>query len=187
MQVYHYDIGTKLLSGTSEAHPNPMREGEFLIPAFATALMPPALAPNEAAKWVDDHWAIVPVVVDPGTGTAQPIDLVGYAGDVRWRLEIGGTGMVVEDMSIPIATDRDSQMKIFASRYQADRDPNFTVNWKCPDGAWRILNASAILAASNAVLLHIKKCFDTEQLVVQKIGAGEITTVPQVDAAFASM
>ncbi|MFE0015987.1 hypothetical protein ACFWXH_14150 [Mesorhizobium sp. NPDC059054] len=187
MQVYHYDIGTKLLTGSSEAHPNPMREGEFLIPAFATPMAPPTLVPNEAAKWENDHWTVVPIVMDAGTGTPQPVDLVGYAGDLRWRLETGGTGMLFENISIPIATDRDSQVKVFAARYQVDQDPNLTVNWKCPDGTWRILNASAILAASNAVLLHIKKCFDTEQLVVQKIAAGEITTVPQVDAAFASM
>lgn len=184
MQVYHYDIGTKLLTGTSEAHPNPMREGEFLIPAFSTPMAPPTIAANEAAKWENDHWTVVPIVVDTGTGTPQPVDLVRYAGDLRWRLETSGTGIVFEDTSIPLATDRDSQMKVFAARYQADQDPNFTVNWKCPDGVWRILNAVAIHAASNAILLHIKKCFDTEQLVVQKIRTAEIATVAQIEAAF---
>lgn len=187
MQVFHYDIGTKLLIGTSEAHPNPMQEGEFLIPAFATEMIPPTLAPNEAAKWDDDHWTIVPIVVDPGTRTLEPVDLTHYAGDVRWRLETGGTGMIFENVPVPLATDRDSQVKVFAARYQADQDPDFTVNWKCTDGVWRVLNAAAILAASDAILLHVKKCFDTEQLVVQKIGTGEISSVPQVDAAFSAM
>lgn len=187
MQVYHYDIDTKLLIGTSDAHPNPMQPGEFLIPAFATELAPPTLAPNEAAKWETDHWIVVPIVADPGAGTAEPVDLTRYAGDVRWRLEIGGTGIVFEGTSIPLATDRDSQVKVFAARYQADQDPNFTINWKCPDGAWRVLSAAAIQAASTAILLHVKRCFDAEQVVVQKIAAGEITSASQVDAAFAAM
>lgn len=187
MQVFHYDIGTKLLIGTSEAHPNPLQEGEFLIPAFATEVAPPTLSPNEAAKWETDHWAIVPIVVDPDTGTPEPVDLVQYAGDVRWRLETGGTAIAFGDISIPLATDRDSQVKVFAARYQADQDPNFTVSWKCADGAWRLLSAAMIQAASNAVLLHVKKCFDAEQAVVQKIVSAEITTVPQVDSAFAAV
>lgn len=187
MKVYHFDLDTKLLSGVADAYPNPMREGEFLIPAFATDLEPPSLAPNEAAKWDNDHWTVVPVVVDPSTGTPEPANLSQYAGNVRWRLETGGTGIVFESAFIPLATDRDSQVKVFAARYQVDQDPNFTVNWKCPDGAWRMLNAAAIYTASNAVLAHIKKCFDTEQTVIQKIDTGEITTVPQVDAAFATM
>lgn len=187
MKVYHYDVASKLLIGSSDAHANPMRPDEFLIPAFATALAPPTLAPNEAAKWDNDQWNIVPIVVDPGTGTPGPVDLASYAGDVRWRLETGGTGMIFENAPMPLATDRDSQVKVFAARYQADQDPDFTVNWKCSDGAWRVLDAAAIQAASNAILMHIKKCFDTEQLVVQKIDAGEITSVPQVDAAFSAM
>lgn len=186
MQVFHYDIGTKLLTGASDAHANPMQPGEFLIPAFATQIAPPTLAPNEAAKWENDRWTVVPIVVDSGTGTPQQVDLVGYAGDLRWRLETSGTGIVFEGTPIPLATDRDSQMKIFTARYQADQDPNFTVNWKCPDGVWRILNAVAIHAASNAVFLHIKKCFDTEQLVIQKIRIAEIATVAQIEAAFAA-
>ena len=187
MNVYHFDLDTKLLTGAAGAHPNPMREGEFLIPAFATDLAPPSLAPNEAAKWDNDHWTIVPIVVDPNTGAPEPVDLARYAGDCRWRIETGGTGIVVDNVSIPLATDRDSQVKLFAARYQVDQDPSFTVNWKCPDGVWRMLNATAIHAASDAVLTHIKKCFDTEQAVVQKIDTGEITTVPQVDATFATM
>jgi len=187
MKVYHFDINTKLLTTAADAHPNPMREGEFLIPAFATEIAPPSLAPNEAAKWETDHWAVVPILVNPGTGDLETVNLTRYAADVRWRLETGGTGIVVENISIPLATDRDSQVKAFAARYQADQDPKFTTNWKCADGNWRALNAATIQAASNAILQHIKRWFDAEQIVVQKIENGEITTAPQVDAAFAVM
>jgi hypothetical protein len=187
MKVYHFDINTKLLTATADAHPNPMREGEFLIPAFATEIAPPSLAPNEAAKWETDHWAVVPILVNPGTGDLETVNLTRYAADVRWRLETGGTGIVVENISIPLATDRDSQIKAFAARYQADQDPKFTTNWKCADCNWKALNAAKIQAASNAILQHVKRCFDAEQIVVQKIAMGEITTAPQVDAAFAMM
>ncbi|WP_186307053.1 DUF4376 domain-containing protein [Mesorhizobium amorphae] len=187
MKVYHFNTNNKLLTGVADAHPNPMREGEFLIPAFATDIAPPSLASNEAAKWETDHWTIVPIVMDPGTGDLEPVNLTRYAADVRWRLEVGGTGIVFENISIPLATDRDSQVKAFAARYQADQDPQFTINWKCADGNWKALNATTIQAASNAILQHVKRWFDAEQVVVQKIVMGEITTVSQIDAAFAAM
>lgn len=187
MKVYHYDIGTKLFVGVADAHPDPMREDGFLVPAFATKIAPPSLAPNEAARWESDHWGIVPIVIDPRTGDLEPVNLVRYAADVRWRLETGGTGIVSENVSIPLATDRDSQVKAFVARYQADQDPQLTVNWKCADGNWRALDAAAIQTASNAILQHVKRWFDAEQFVVKKIATGEITTVPQVDAAFAAI
>lgn len=187
MQVYHFDMSTKLLVGVSDAHSNPMQPGEFLIPAFATEVPPPSLALNEAAKWENDHWVIVPVIVDQETNALQPVDLISYAADLRWRLESGGTGMIFDNVAIPLATDRDSQLKILAARYQADRDPAYKINWKCTDGVWRVLNANAIGAASDIILLHVKKYFDIEQRVVQKINSGEITSAPQIDASFAEI
>lgn len=187
MKVYHFDIITKLLAGVSDAQSNPMQPSEFLIPAFATAVAPPPLTQNEAAKWESDHWIVVPVIIDQETNIQQPVDLASYAADLRWRLESGGTGMIFEDIAIPLATDRDSQLKILAARYQADLDPAFNVNWKCADGTWRVMNAAAIRSANNTILSHIKKYFDAEQRIVQQITAGEITSVRQIDSAFARL
>lgn len=57
MQIYNYDRLTGVYVGTSQADPNPEVEGEFLIPAFATTIAPPAVTANfdrvfDGTKWV---------------------------------------------------------------------------------------------------------------------------------------
>ncbi len=187
MQVYHFDATTKLLTGLSDAHSNPMQPGQFLVPAFATEVPPPPLAPNEAAKWENDHWIAVPVIVDRETNAQQPVDLASYAADLRWRLESSGTGMIFGNIAIPLATDRDSQMKILSARYQADIDPTFTINWKCSDGTWHAFDTDRIKAASNIIISHINKYFEIEHFICKQITAGVITSTQQIDAAFAKV
>lgn len=61
MEIYNYDKITNEFLSTFEARPNPMEEGEFLIPANATAKPLPVLATNEAAVFNigNDDWTIV--------------------------------------------------------------------------------------------------------------------------------
>lgn len=57
--IYHYDPDTGVALGTSFADPNPMEEGAFLLPAFATRLAPPEVVSGEAARWDGEGWVIV--------------------------------------------------------------------------------------------------------------------------------
>lgn len=68
MIVFHFSQHTGELLGSSEARPDPMMAGAFLIPAFATASPPPSVNENERAVWRDGAWT-VEVIPAP---TAEP-------------------------------------------------------------------------------------------------------------------
>lgn len=61
MQIWHYHPATGLLLGTSEADPSPLEPGVWLIPAHATAELPPTAAAGEEAHWQDGAWHLRPV------------------------------------------------------------------------------------------------------------------------------
>lgn len=57
MDIYNYD-DAGIYVGTSQARPNPMEEGEYLLPAKATFTPVPALGANETAVY-DGTWSVV--------------------------------------------------------------------------------------------------------------------------------
>ncbi|QPC87145.1 DUF4376 domain-containing protein [Mesorhizobium sp. NBSH29] len=108
------------------------------------------------------------------------IDLHDYTAKRRWEIETGGLSFA----GATIATDAQSQTKVLGARVAADADPNFTTQWKAAGGEFIQLNASAIIAISNAVLNHISTCFSAEAEIMGQIATNDITTVEQIDTAF---
>lgn len=106
-------------------------------------------------------------------------ELMAYAADKRWRVEIGG--IAVGGMAV--ATDDRSKMMIMGARIKADRDAAFTMQWKVASGDFVTIDAATIIAISDAVLSHVDACFAAEELVLKQIKAGTITTRTQVDTA----
>ena len=59
--IYCYDRETGLLVCTSQADPNPMQEGDWLLPAFATLKAPPEAPQGQVAVFSEDNtWALLP-------------------------------------------------------------------------------------------------------------------------------
>ena len=58
--LYHYHPTTFELLGASPTDENPMRPGEYLIPAHATDAAPPGAGDHEVAVFVDGAWALRP-------------------------------------------------------------------------------------------------------------------------------
>lgn len=69
---------------------------------------------------------------------------------------------------VTIETDDLTQQRIMAARIVAKEDANYTVNWKA-SGTFVALNAAQIIAISDAVRLHVQKCFDAEKTATDNI------------------
>lgn len=59
MQVYNYNPITREFVGTEIADPNPLVEGEWLIPAHATTIEPPEHIEGSSRVFDGDNWHYV--------------------------------------------------------------------------------------------------------------------------------
>lgn len=84
---------------------------------------------------------------------------------------------------IIVRTDRDSQAKLTSVYIIASNNPNYSVNWKGANG-WSLLTAQQVIAIGNLVFAHVQKCFNAEEVTEQKIVAGTVTTVENMQAEF---
>lgn len=130
----------------------------------------------------------MPTKIVPATDAGQPetshpgMTLQEYAAAKRWEKEVGG----IEINGLTVATDDRSKTMISGARVAAMANPDFTTAWKGSGGEFVPLDASAVVAISDAVLAHVSNCFAIEAQVLADIEAGAITTVEQIDAAFAA-
>ncbi|MGZ5988121.1 MAG: hypothetical protein ACXWLZ_03615 [Rhizomicrobium sp.] len=60
MQIWNYHPTTGELIGPSRADPNPVEEGEWLVPAHATPVAPPERQDGHAVVFAGSSWANVP-------------------------------------------------------------------------------------------------------------------------------
>jgi hypothetical protein len=71
MDIYSYHPVTGALLGATKADPNPFMANDWLMPAFATAAVPPVAAEGEVIIWKGDGWDVQlqppPVEVEPDT------------------------------------------------------------------------------------------------------------------------
>lgn len=59
MKIYNYHFATGLLLGDSFADPDPLEEGNWLIPANATTVEPPAPQAGKTIHFVDGAWTYI--------------------------------------------------------------------------------------------------------------------------------
>ncbi|BCM83593.1 DUF4376 domain-containing protein [Methylobacterium indicum] len=118
--------------------------------------------------------------VDP---RVPAVDLIAYAADARWRIEVGGTTW----NGFPVATD-DRSKTLVSGELQAidlaerkDGEP-----FKFADGVFRPLSNADMQAVAVAMRAHVKRSFGALYAVGAGIAAGTVTTAEQVDAALAA-
>ncbi|PWU76220.1 hypothetical protein DK867_02810 [Ochrobactrum sp. POC9] len=135
-----------------------------------------------AALGLEPPMKTVPVENGEPKTNHPGMTLQEYAAAKRWEKEVGG----IELNGLTVATDDRSKTMISGARVAAMANPDFTTAWKGSGGEFAPLDASAVVAISDAVLAHVSNCFATEAQVLAGIDAGTITTVEQIDAAFAA-
>jgi len=88
------------------------------------------------------------------------------------ELNINGVVMTPDDLT---------QQRIMAARIIAKEDAAYTVNWKTNAG-YITLDALQIIGLSDAIRLHVQKCFDAEKVVSENIN--NYSTIQEVENAF---
>lgn len=76
--IHHFDARTGQYQGSGLAEPCQVNAGEFLLPAFATCIEPPATVPAGQAAFFDAElgvWALRPLGVEPPARPAPELSL----------------------------------------------------------------------------------------------------------------
>jgi hypothetical protein len=71
MRIWHYDKNSGELAGEGAADPHPIEEGEWLLPAFSTAIAPPDAQAGHAIVWTGSAWSL----------------LVDHRGETWWKAD----------------------------------------------------------------------------------------------------
>lgn len=61
MKIYNYDATTGELLGESEARPDPMEPGRWLVPAYATTVTPPEAQAGQMRCFDGTAWVFVAI------------------------------------------------------------------------------------------------------------------------------
>jgi hypothetical protein len=98
---------------------------------------------------------------------------------IRWEAEVRGTVF----NGNPLSTDRTTQAKLTAAYAKAVNDPDYVIsNWKLSAGVFITLDATAIIAAANAVEAHVQSCFSNEaSLSADVLAAADFAALEAVD------
>lgn len=86
--------------------------------------------------------------------------------DERYKKEITGTTVTVQDQEVTIDTSREGR-SIFVEKLML-MDESDTVNWKFPEG-WLTLSKSELQTVVQAGAAHIQEAFDWEQEISSNI------------------
>lgn len=89
MNIYNYDRITGVFVGISQADPDPLVEGHWLIPAYATTVAPPQFGIHEHPVWKGTAWVLEaipepppePQPPAPYTPTQEELRLAGYRNE----------------------------------------------------------------------------------------------------------
>lgn len=111
--------------------------------------------------------------VDMSTADAKTAARAALAAR-RYEAETGG--ILVN--GIPFKTDRETALILTGARIAALEDPAFTVDWKVGNGVFVTLDATALIAAADAVRAHVQSCFSNEKTIDALIeNAPDVETV----------
>ena len=65
MNIYNYHPSTGVFVGISQADPDPLVEGSWLVPAYATTVEPPQFGIHEHPVWNGTAWVLQAIPSEP--------------------------------------------------------------------------------------------------------------------------
>ena len=121
--------------------------------------------------------------IQPTPDTYSQDQLGAYTTYSRWVKEQGG---ITTTAGMPILTDDRSQAKINGARLVSEGRSDLTTSWHAADGSFNDMTSADIIAMSDDLQTHVNNCFAISSDVHAQIAFGAVTTLEQIDAAFAA-
>jgi len=110
-----------------------------------------------------------------------------YNADARYRKASGGL-MISSINTVPFLTDPISRNTINSAwNYVTSQSGSQSINWKFSDGSFKTLTEAQMVTVANAMASFVQSCFTKESENLAAITSGTITTIAQIDAAFATI
>lgn len=107
---------------------------------------------------------------EPEPEPEVPPDWPAVIAERRYAVEIGG----IDINGLHVDTDDRSKLLINGAAALASANPEFTLNWKTPDGFVQ-LTAEQVQGVAKAVALHVQACFNREAELLAELEAGTLT------------
>jgi uncharacterized protein DUF4376 len=124
-----------------------------------------------------------PSFIQPTSTTYDKPQLIAYTADARWRKQTGGINVT----GVDYRTDRVSSNERNNAYNYSQANPGYVFDWKLPDGSFVTLDQAAMTKVTMAESTFIQNCFTKENATVTSINGGTITTLAEIDAAFAAV
>ena len=87
MNIFNYHPSTGVFLGISKADPDPLVEGGWLVPAYATTVATPQITSGNRAVWKGNAWALeaiptpAPAIPAPPPATSEEKRAVAYGAE----------------------------------------------------------------------------------------------------------
>lgn len=109
-----------------------------------------------------------------------------YNADARYRKASGG--VIITSLSpVLFLTDPTSRNTVNSAYQYAATNPAHLTHWKMSDGTFIDLTSAQMTTLNNTMTTFVQSCFTMESTNLTGIGNGSITTIAQIDAAFAGI
>ena len=124
----------------------------------------PDLTPEQLARveaYYAEDIALYNSVVD-GQKYVKPLsdvdkaDKLAEISKARWQAEVAGITVDLGGVEASVSSDKETQAELSKALTILQLDPEFTINWRFPDGAIRELDGAAIQFMAQSVFDHVQ-------------------------------
>lgn len=161
---------------TAEEGPIELTLADIRPPETVAACVP--CGPEVEEGWTYDSATFAAPVAPAPT----PEQMIAYAQRARDRREAAGTTV----NGYPIRTDRETRSALIEAKIAAEMEPGWSTPWSLGNGQFLTIDAALLGLIIPAVAAHRRQAFVIYEQIAQAIGAGTITDIEDIDAAFAA-
>jgi hypothetical protein len=189
MLIYHCVPGTGLFCGQDTADESPLEPGVYLIPAYATELVPPTPGANQQAVFLNGAWTVQDIPIPTPAPVPTAVELLATAQESKvaaiqatWQAqEQGGfpyLGKTIQ--SDPINAQRITFASIGAqAAITANTDSAYTGSWLCADGTLLPLTAQQTVGMADAFAVFGLGIYNHAQALLLQVQAATTVTAVQ--------